>query len=297
MARTHSDRSRQTWNRSVSVQLKCSFNFCSTEYADLKSLVSHLSGHIHEGLTVMCPFDGCSKTFNVKSSFSAHISRYHKGWDVTKIAPVHICELAERSLPGEGSHVEPEPNVVDAEHSDNFGSDQEKDTYTESLAQFYLGLQAKYLVPASTITEIANEMKTLNDIQQEYTMDVLARELEQYGVPTETLTCLGKSAYEQSPMHKALYENGPLTTQHRRQQYYKAHYNYVQPVEVNLGHNKTGQKRHYHYIPILETLRAILKQGGAAQHSSNPHVEDDVLSDCMTVLKMLTMQYGNWYFF
>ena len=89
-----------------------------------------------------------------------------------------------------------------------------QDAYTEKLDLFYLGLQAKYLVPASTITEIANEMKTLPDIQQEYTMDMLSRELEQFGVPTETLTFLGKSAYEQSPMHKALHANGPLTTHH-----------------------------------------------------------------------------------
>ncbi len=71
MSQTHPDTStRRTWNRSVSVQLKCSFNFCSSEYADVKGLVSHLSGHIQESLTVTCPFDGCSKTFNVKTSFS-----------------------------------------------------------------------------------------------------------------------------------------------------------------------------------------------------------------------------------
>ena len=279
MARTHPDtKTRQTWNRSVSVQLKCSFNFCSSEYGDLKSLVSHLSGHISEGLTVTCPYGGCSKTFNVKSSFSSHICRYHKGWGVTQIAPVHLCEVADQSFPGEGSSVvQAEVIVDDAEHSDNLG-DQEKDGYTESLAQFFLGLQAKYLVPASTITEIANEMKTLNAIQQEYTMDVLARELEQYGVPTATFRCLGNGAYEQSPIHKALNENGPLTTHHRRLQYYKAHYNYVQPLEVSLGY-KDGQQRHYHYIPVLESLRAILKKQGVAHFNNDPQGKDDILCD------------------
>lgn len=73
-----------------------------------------------------------------------------------------------------------------------------KDSFTESLAQFYLGLQAKYLVSASTITEIANEMRTISDIQQEYTVDALARELGKYGVPKETVTSIGNSLYEQS---------------------------------------------------------------------------------------------------
>lgn len=96
-------------------------------------------------------------------------------------------------------------------------------------------------------------------------MDVLSQELEQYGISTETLTSLGNTVYQQSPMHEALHANGPLTTHHRRLQYYKSHCNYVQPVEVALGYNDRGQKRHYHYIPVLESLRAMLKQGSAAQ--------------------------------
>lgn len=155
-----------------------------------------------------------------------------------------------------------------------------QDAYTENLALFYLGLQAKYLVPASTITEIANEMKILQDIQQEYTVDVLAQELEQYDVPSETFTCLGKSVYERSPMHEALHASGPLTTHHRRLQYYKRHFNYVQPVEVTLGYDDRGQRRHYHYIPLLDTLRVMLKKGSETQQSFNRiRVEDSTLCD------------------
>lgn len=80
MSRTHPDTGiRQTWNRSVSVQLKRLFNFCSREYAEVKRLVSHLSNQIQEGLTVTCPFDGCSKTFIVKTSFSSHLSDITEG--------------------------------------------------------------------------------------------------------------------------------------------------------------------------------------------------------------------------
>lgn len=110
---------------------------------------------------------------------------------VTQIAPVHLCEVAEHSLTGEGSNVVepgPEGNIDVAEPSDNLGEQVEAD-YTHSLAQFFLGLQSKYLVPASTITEIASEMKTLNDIQQEYTIDGLARELEQCSKSDITMSC------------------------------------------------------------------------------------------------------------
>lgn len=268
ISRTHPDRrARQTWNRNVFLQLKCSINFCSTEYADIKGLVSHLSSHIQEGLTVTCPFDECSKTFNVK--MSSHISRYHKSWNVTQILPVHIVKVAVQSSPGEEAHVSDSvPEEIDVTDADQ-SKDEAQDAYTENLPLFFLGLEAKHLVPPSTITEIVNEMKTLQDIQQEHTMDVLSRDLKQYSVSAEMLRCLGESAYEQSPVHKALHANGPSTTYYRRLQYYKTHYNYVQPVEVTLGYNDRGQKRHYHYIPILESLSVLLKEGRATLYDED----------------------------
>lgn len=289
MSRTHpTTKNRQA--RSISVQLKCSFNFCAGEYSNVKGLVSHLSGHIQDGLTVICPFDGCSKTFNVKTSFSSHVSRYHRGWNAIQVAPIHFCEVEEQSLPlqeevanqsssGEGEHISEE--VEDAvDQCRDLENNEAHHIFTQNLALFYLGLQAKYLVPASTVTEIANEMKTLQDIQHECTMSTLSRELEQYGVTTETLMCLGKKAYEQGPIQKALNENGPLTTHHRRLQYYKTHFNYVQPVEVILGYNDIGQKKHYHYIPIMKSLKAMLQDRSAAMQTVNHKpAENDTLSD------------------
>lgn len=50
--------------------------------------------------------------------------------------------------------------MIVADQSKDGGSDKVQNTYTENLALFYLGLQGKYLVPASTIREISNEIKT-----------------------------------------------------------------------------------------------------------------------------------------
>lgn len=254
------------------VHMSRTHNFCNREYADVKRLVTHLSGHIQEGLSVTCPFGNCAKAFNVKTSFSSHISRCHRGWTVTQIAPAHICEVGQPLL-GEGAHVTENvtenTDVADAAQSIDVENDNIQDAYTTNLALFLLRLQAKCLVPASTITGIANEMKTLQDIQQEYTMDVLSQQLEQYGVPAETFRCLKQTVYKQSPMYETLNENGSLSTHHRRLQYYKAHYNYVDPMEVKLGYNDNGQKRHYHHIPVLESLTALLKEGNAVQQSFN----------------------------
>lgn len=57
----------------------------------------------------------------------------------------------------------------------------------------------------------------------------------------------------------------------------KTHFNYVQPDEVILRYNGRGQKRHY---PVLESIRAILREKSGAWWNVNPHLfYDDTLYD------------------
>lgn len=147
MSRTHqTTQIRQA--HGISIQLKCSLNFCAGEYTNVKGLVSHLSSHIQDGLTVICPFDGCSKTFNVKTSFSSHVSRYHRGWTATQLAPMYFSEVEEQSFPlqevagqsssGEGEHIQEE--VVDAVDQD---LESNEGTLTQNLALFFFGLASQ----------------------------------------------------------------------------------------------------------------------------------------------------------
>jgi hypothetical protein len=56
-----------------------------------------LNCHLQEGLDIMCSFHGCAKTFKVKSSFSSHLSWYHKNWDATQIAAVYVRDAVEQA--------------------------------------------------------------------------------------------------------------------------------------------------------------------------------------------------------
>jgi len=44
----------------------------------------------------------------------------------------------------------------------------EQDVFLKSIAMFYLKLQAKYLLPASTIQHIVEEFKTVNAFGQQH---------------------------------------------------------------------------------------------------------------------------------
>ncbi|KAA0712544.1 hypothetical protein E1301_Tti019060 [Triplophysa tibetana] len=162
-------RKKESFDRKISLQLKCSWQFCGKECESVKGLLAHLKHHLQEGLEVTCPYNGCTKTFKVTSSFTSHLSRYHKQCDVLDIAQNHIVETC--------SDPDSVQTVQQEAHSDP-GPAQDK--YSENIALFFLGLQAKYLVPASTVNTIVSEMRVLQDMQHEFTMSLFSRSLHEY---------------------------------------------------------------------------------------------------------------------
>ena len=75
-------------------------------------------------------------------------------------------------------------------------------------------------------------------------------------------------------------ERGPLSTDYRRKQYYKEHFNYVAPVAMRLGFDKQNKQRCYQYIPIIDTIEALLKDSSVKKQFEDPQVSPDgVLQD------------------
>ena len=56
----------------------CNVRNCHENFYNSRCLIKHLKDHIVEGFTVQCPISGCNKTYNVISSFTSHLSRYHR---------------------------------------------------------------------------------------------------------------------------------------------------------------------------------------------------------------------------
>ena len=52
LTRNHHEGRKQSFNRNISVQLKCCWEFCGKECGSIKCLVAHLKFHMKEGLEV-----------------------------------------------------------------------------------------------------------------------------------------------------------------------------------------------------------------------------------------------------
>lgn len=114
-------------------------------------------------------------------------------------------------------------------------------------------------------------MRTIQDIRHECTMSMLSAALQDKSIPQHIWQDVGKNVYDKSPVQEALEAKfGTLTTHHRRLQYYKTKFNFVEPVQINLAHDGNFQNRYFHYIPIKGSLRAILEDNSSWQHILNP---------------------------
>lgn len=147
--------------------LKCEYRHCQKQCVDLKDLLDNLKAHVSKKEEVQCPFKGCGKAFSLRSSFTAHISRKHKNATSVQVSTMHFVH----SVPSQASVAESQLDVsfVHDEPEDTLDPADMKGLYMRNVCMFYMKLQAKYLVPSSTIQMIVEEVNCLNGVCHQYT--------------------------------------------------------------------------------------------------------------------------------
>lgn len=138
------------------VILSCQVEDCEFQSTIFSSLCAHLKCHIKNGKKVACPFTGCTKYFHVRSTFSSHLGRAHKcSYQETSSHTAPDSQLNKQSTLPDEMFPEAVLSVQDAEQDDMPDQSQ----FLNNLALFYLKMQAKMLLPATTIQTIIEEFQ------------------------------------------------------------------------------------------------------------------------------------------
>ena len=281
--------------RDAGIDVECMLTVCKHRCSDLKELMSHLRGHIDSGLKIPCPFDPCGKQFDKKKSFSSHVSRYHRNYSIADVSPAYVLnknvEVAETTA-----------SVSEYNTTDNVGplglalsclsdlqdTDDECDgarhitktvksygdeEYTKNIAIFLIKLQAKYLIPESSVQAIVEEMYFLNQVGYEHTCYKIIQKLSEAGaidlgneqvknVANELFQNVSQLGCCLAPLQDSVkfssQECGKLRSEYLRKKYFKNNLKYVSPEGIYGGKNKKGKKKYFHYVPILETVKLTL---------------------------------------
>ncbi len=252
-------------------RFSCAVSECPCTFQSL----SALKWHIRDGKKIECPMTGCKKYFRVKSSFSAHISRKHK-CDFQKSVCANITEI---------SVAVPDVNTEgfdDVEFQDGPAIQLDKDTFLTNLALFYLRMQSKMILPATTIQNLIDEFMEVHTNSMTHILSKVHEELTKLKIPDSKINEIISGLSKENLLK--MYNEGYFKSDQTRKSFFKKHFNYVEPVQVYLGCDASGKERYFQYIPVNETLKAFLNNGSVKeqydkaneQTPQNPHVLQDI---------------------
>ena len=234
------------------VNFSCQVETCSVLSSNFSSLCEHLKSHISDGERIVCPFNGCELNFTVKSSFTSHISRKHRNHSGGERGVDEAVEHNDSSI--DIGNDELTATIAFPQCSDSLVDD--RNVFLTNLALFYLRMQAKMLLPASTISTLIEEFQEVctNAVAQMFVK--LRQELTELGIPLEKISNIIDGLSKENLL--AMYNEGLFRSDATRKTYFKKNFNYVEPIPVRLGFDASGKERFYHYVPVKDTLNALL---------------------------------------
>ena len=230
---------------------KCHIDYCGTQCGNLTEFLSHLKTHIQSGLEIRCPFD-CNKTFKVKSTFASHVSRKHR-----KCSVAHLIE------PAPTSGIAISDVVPESESLEDVGLEQDppetvdESLFMRNLTLFYLKLQAKLLLPESTIQIIVEEFQNIHDMGQFYFFAKLREKLALLDLPESRINNVIDELTREDLF--TVCNRGVLNTAQRRKTVFKSDFHYVEPVPLLLG-VVSGKECFCQYVPIKRTTHKRMHQ-------------------------------------
>lgn len=130
------------------------------------------------------------------------------------------------------------------------------------IANFYAKLEGKLLIPASSVQEVSESLAFLSEVIQANVKETLSRNLIELGLTEDkihsVLQSLALNDVLYNVHHKTAYCES-LSTIHLRYKYYREHFQYVAPTEINLKRRDPNDRSAtIQYIPVKNTLEVML---------------------------------------
>lgn len=283
VTRYHQKKRRK--NYSQDINLTCSKPLCKKTFDNVRSLFSHLNWHIQKTGKIKCCFKGCTREYRVQSSFSSHVSRVHNYHDISSIISQDSFNENAHVMPSIETETLPLPMVN--EQTSNLGEiqalgnlDKQLNEHTKNIGLFCLLLDAKHLVPNSTIQLVIQEMSTLFQIESSFFYDNFLNKLKNINLSDEQIDQILKSAKEVPSLTSVLDKtSGIFRSRFVREKYLKENLKFVKPVEVYLGRDKRNKPCYFHYVPIKDTLLNLLQDKSVKNQLDNPLHNTNLLTD------------------
>ncbi|KAK3915709.1 Cell death activator CIDE-3 [Frankliniella fusca] len=219
---------------------KCTVTSCPVTSSSILKLLNHLESHVRKGQRVKCP---CGKVFSNRNSLRSHFQRSHRndtfvdqelesGQMATSASTndddmSNFCDYFPTDLPHDINFLSDEPNVE--------SSSVKTDDFMKSFASMLLRLQSKSYLSVASLQFVTEAIHSISehavDQQKKLFHDLAAK----YDIPLNIKTAVETEVLNNFLYEKAVGEKGIFRSQHMRKKYYKENFNFIPPVEYELG--------------------------------------------------------------
>lgn len=236
----------------------CEFKETCTE----RTFFTHLGHHLKNQHTVHCPFLRCEfKTNNLKT-FSSHRSRKHKNAkDIRTCLRVH----SENETCAIDTHIVDQPldNFVEVEASQSGSSNNGGEEYVEAetlehkIASLFLCMQSVLHVSKSALQKIVEEFNDILHFSKVHSLQKIKEVFTKHSIEIDDCVVkeINDSIFQTNPLILTTEAKGALSTNHRRNLYFKQHFPVIEPTEYTYS---TTHKNTFVYVSIIQVLENLL---------------------------------------
>ncbi|XP_052127557.1 uncharacterized protein LOC113207436 [Frankliniella occidentalis] len=273
----------------------CEINVASNRDYCLHIKDKHLNVENSEG--ILCPLflgsEGkCRTVLYTVQAFALHLSRCHPGWrDDYSTSALTSCQQqplmeAEMNIPTEPLQHMDMDTFDDSEQRDEFGSvhnpvdkDSDDSSSTSSfesehgggfhydqieqyIGHFYVMLEGKYIVPSSTIDALASKLSFITEIVQDKFREKLSQALTNVGLGADVISDIVRSVVSMDPLYNSHHKKAPgacFLTKDLRLSYYKKHFKYQEPIQINLRRDPKNTDDTIQYVDVKQSLNLLLE--------------------------------------
>ena len=237
-------------------ELKCSV--CDTVQNSLRNMAVHFKSHCDNDELVQCLVKHCYAQFKVYSSYTSHMSRLHRN---VSYLDLKSALRQEQVVYTENSNsrlmeVDEESDVVD---SIDFP------LATRNIALLFMKMKTQYCLADSTVQALIYDFAQVFDVSGALQISQLQAVCSKYTLPTDTVSEI-YSTVNESWWKRSVAE---LSTDFKRNSYYKEHFPYV-PPEVYRYTDDCSKTETFQYVSLIEMLKVLLVNEDVRKQLTNP---------------------------
>jgi hypothetical protein len=282
--KTHQDKF-QVLNKNFNIcapekTFRCKYEVCNKLFVRANDIYSHTLEHLDERITIICPFDDCSKEFPFKDSllktkqqYRWHTSTYHRGIlkSETNCSQNNLTLENFDNIETEEDHNCQDDYLMESDDIilPNVGDEKinSRSQIIEQIAKFYLRLEAVAHMAVQNVQKIYESWVNFTEVDMHFKLDKLEKLLCAQDLDKEIISKILHEFKSEDLLyclhHPKEFQDRDipnLSTDYLRKKYYMDKFDYIAPVKTYIGKSAKGKELFSHYVPISQTLENFLKK-------------------------------------